>query len=131
MQPGDYATFASTFELLGEEPNQTVKGRAFDDRAGCAVLCELLSHDYGFDLAAVFTTQEEVGLRGAIASAFSVAPDIGIVLEGTICDDLPKKRDVSPVTEVGKGPGKQTVILPASAVEAMGDAFKLFRGARP
>jgi endoglucanase len=104
VQPGDYATFASTFELLGEEPNQMVKGRAFDDRAGCAVLCELLNHDYGFDLAAVFTVQEELGLRGAIASAYSVAPDIGIVLEGTICDDLPKKKDVSPVTEIGKGP---------------------------
>jgi len=104
VHPGDYVTFASKFELLGEAPDQTVKGRAFDDRAGCAVLCEILQDDYAFDLYVVFTCQEEVGLRGAIASAFSVAPDVGLVLEGTICDDLPRKKDVSPVTELGKGP---------------------------
>ncbi len=40
-------------------------------------------------------------------------------------------KQVETLAEVGKGQGKQTVILPASAVEAMGDAFKLFRGARP
>lgn len=101
---GDYVTFASKFELLGEEPNQMAKGRAFDDRAGCCVLCEILQQDYAFDLYAVFTAQEEVGLRGAIASSFAVAPDVALVLEGTICDDLPRKRDVSPVTELGKGP---------------------------
>lgn len=40
-------------------------------------------------------------------------------------------KQVETLAEVGKGQGKQTVILPASAVEAMGDAFKLFRGAPP
>lgn len=40
-------------------------------------------------------------------------------------------KQVETLAEVGKGQGKQTVILPASAVEAMGDAFKLFRGTRP
>ncbi|MDQ7776117.1 SPFH domain-containing protein [Paracoccus aminovorans] len=40
-------------------------------------------------------------------------------------------KQVETLAEVGKGQGKQTVILPAAAVEAMGDAFKLFRGPRP
>ncbi|MTH78347.1 SPFH domain-containing protein [Paracoccus aestuariivivens] len=40
-------------------------------------------------------------------------------------------RQVEVLSEVGKGPGQQTVILPASAVEAMGDAFRMFRGAKP
>lgn len=40
-------------------------------------------------------------------------------------------RQVEVLAEVGKGQGKQTVILPASAVEAMGDAFKLFRAGKP
>lgn len=39
-------------------------------------------------------------------------------------------KQVEVLAEVGKGQGKQTVIVPASAVEALGDAFKLFRGAR-
>ena len=39
-------------------------------------------------------------------------------------------KQVETLAEVGKGQGKQTVILPASAVEALGDAFKMFRGAK-
>ncbi len=97
---GDYATFDTEFEEL----DGMVKGKAFDDRAGCAVLIELLKEDYPFDLHAVFTVQEEVGLRGARVAAFSVDPDCAIALEGTVADDLPKKRDVSPTSKVGGGP---------------------------
>ena len=61
---GTYGTFATSFAELGGEL-RTVKGKAFDDRAGCAVLVELLKADYPFDLWAAFTVQEELGLRGA------------------------------------------------------------------
>jgi len=101
---GDYATFRTCYEVLDEGGLRTVKGKAFDDRAGCAALVELLHEDYALDLYAVFTAQEEVGLRGARVAAFAVNPDVAFALEGTICDDLPKKKDVSPVTELGKGP---------------------------
>jgi len=101
---GDYATFRTSFEVLDEQGLRTVKGKAFDDRAGCAVLVELLKDDYGIDLYGVFTAQEEAGLRGARVAAYTVNPDVAFALEGTVCDDLPKKKDLSPVTEVGKGP---------------------------
>jgi len=101
---GDYVSFDTHFEQLTSDGLRMAKGKAFDDRAGCAVLLSLLEGDYPFDLYAVFTTQEEVGLRGARVAAYSVAPDLAIVLEGTICDDLPNKRDESPVTRVGNGP---------------------------
>lgn len=104
VQPGNYVTFRTLFEALDEEGLRTVKGKAFDDRVGCAVLAELLKSDYAFDLYATFTAQEEVGLRGARVAAYAIDPDVGFALEGTICDDLPKREDVSPVTEVGKGP---------------------------
>ena len=39
-------------------------------------------------------------------------------------------RQVDVLTDVGKGQGKQTIVLPASAIEAFGDAFKLFRGVK-
>ena len=39
-------------------------------------------------------------------------------------------RQVEVLTEVGKGQGKQTILLPAAAMEAFGDAFKLFKGAK-
>jgi len=101
---GDYATFRISYETLDDGGLRSVKGKAFDDRAGCAVLAALLDEDYAFDLWAAFTAQEEVGLRGARVGAHRVAPDVAFALEGTICDDLPKDEDVSPVTEVGKGP---------------------------
>jgi putative aminopeptidase FrvX len=101
---GDYAAFATSFCQLTEDGLRTVKGKAFDDRAGCAVLIEILKERYPFDLYPVFTVQEEVGLRGARVVGYTVEPDAAFVLEGTVCDDMPKKKDVSPTTELGAGP---------------------------
>jgi len=104
VQPGDFVSFRTAFEVLDEEGLRTVKGKAFDDRVGCALLVDLLREDYAFDLYATFTVQEELGLRGARVAAYAIDPDVAFALEGTICDDLPRDQDVSPVTEVGKGP---------------------------
>ncbi len=98
---GTYATFATAFRELGP----TVRGKAFDDRAGCAVLVELLRGErFRFDLHVAFIVQEEVGLRGAQVAAYTIEPDCAFALEGTIADDIPKDKDVSPTTELGKGP---------------------------
>ncbi|HHN93755.1 MAG TPA: M42 family peptidase [Anaerolineae bacterium] len=98
---GTYIAFATPFRDLGP----TVSGKAFDDRAGCAALVELLRGDpFPFDLHAAFTVQEEVGLRGARVAAYTIEPDCAFVLEGTIADDLPRDKDTSPTTELGHGP---------------------------
>ncbi len=98
---GTYATFATRFRELGP----TVRGKAFDDRAGCAVLVELLRGErFRFDLHAVFTVQEEVGLRGARVAAYAIEPDCAFALEGTVADDMPRDKDTSPTTELGQGP---------------------------
>jgi endoglucanase len=98
---GDYAVFDVAFEELGT----MAKGKAFDDRAGCAVLIALIERGpYPFDFWPVFTTMEEVGLRGAHVAAYRVTPDVAFALEGTICDDGPREKDISPTTAVGKGP---------------------------
>ena len=100
-QVGDVATFLTPFADLGP----TFMGKAFDDRAGCAVLIELVrAAPYSFDLYAVFTVQEEVGLRGARVAAYGVEPDAAVVLDCTPANDMPKKKDVSPNTVLGKGP---------------------------
>ncbi len=106
VQRGNYATFATEFVELDPEGKswRTVRGKAFDDRAGCAVLIELLARQFPFDLYAVFTVQEEVGLRGAQVSAFAVEPDFAFVLEGTGANEIPTKKDISPSTRLGHGP---------------------------
>ena len=97
---GDGVTFATDFQDLGP----TLLGKAFDDRGGCAVLCALLDQDYPVSLEAVFTVQEEVGLRGAQVAAHRLAPDCAIVLECGTTDDTPKERDDTPVMRLGAGP---------------------------
>lgn len=98
---GDYASFASDFSLFGDG---LVRGKALDDRAGCALVIELMTDEYPFDLYGVFTTQEEVGARGARVVAHSLGPDAAIVIESTVCDDSPKEKDLSPTTRLGDGP---------------------------
>ncbi len=98
---GDRAAFVTEYEELGP----TAVGKAFDNRAGCAALIELLrERPYPFDLIATFTVQEEVGLRGATTAAYGVKPDVALILECTPAYDLPNKDDVSPNVALGKGP---------------------------
>lgn len=107
VKVGDYGVFATRFTVLSDDPTwPTVRGKALDDRAGCAALIALLAERYPIDLYGVFTVQEEVGLRGARVAAYGIAPDAAIALEGTICDDLPQPPDDdnTPVTRLGDGP---------------------------
>lgn len=98
---GDRASFVTAYQELGE----TAVAKSFDNRAGCAVLVELLrARPYPFDLYAAFTVQEEVGLRGAGVAAHAVNPDLALVLECTPAYDLPNENDVSPNVALGKGP---------------------------
>ncbi|GLC30631.1 M42 family metallopeptidase [Clostridium omnivorum] len=101
VELGDFAVFPTEFSEFGEG---LLKGKAFDDRMGCAVLIELLKENYDCDLYAVFNVQEEVGERGAFTAAYGVKPDIGIALEGTICADMPNIPKHMRATEIGKGP---------------------------
>ena len=55
------------------------------------------------DLYACFTVQEEVGCRGASVCAYSVNPDIALVLEGTTCFDVYKSEPHVEVTTCGGG----------------------------
>ena len=97
---GDYVTFKSDYVEFGEN---LVKAKALDDRAGCSALLELLSMKLDADFYGVFTVMEEVGCRGAQTAAYSLGPDYAIVLEGTVCADMPDVEDYSKVTLIGKG----------------------------
>jgi endoglucanase len=102
VKVGDYAAFVTEYEEL--EDSRTAIGKAFDNRAGCAALIELIrSEPFPFDLIAAFTVQEEVGLRGAKVAAYGAKADAALVLECTPAYDLPNENDVSPNVALGKG----------------------------
>ncbi|MDI3257086.1 MAG: M42 family metallopeptidase [Kyrpidia sp.] len=101
VQIGDFAVFATDYEEFGE---RKAKGKAFDDRVGCAVLAELAKRSFQLPLVFVFTVQEEIGLRGAGPAAFRINPDLALVVEGTLCFDVPDAREEDAVTVQGRGP---------------------------
>jgi len=82
-----------------------ITGKAFDNRVGMAMLIKTMQEVRSpFTVYAVFTVQEEVGLKGAKTSAYSLEPDCAIATDVTIPGDHPgiDLKDV-PV-EMGKGP---------------------------
>ncbi|MBW9158842.1 M42 family metallopeptidase [Clostridium tagluense] len=98
---GEFAVFQMKYGKFGDG---LVKGKAFDDRMGCAIAIEILKGNYNCDLYVSFNVQEEVGERGTYVSAFNIQPDIGVALEGTICADMPGIPKHLSATEIGKGP---------------------------
>lgn len=100
---GDLVAFDVEYSKIAKD---AVMGKAFDDRAGCAVMVETLKQLKETDctVCAVGTVQEEVGLRGAVTATFGVDPDIGIALDVTIAGDVPGVREFDTTVKMGKGP---------------------------
>ena len=101
VELGDYGAFVCQPEEFGDG---LFKARAIDDRVGCAVMLKLLEEDLPLDVTFAFTAQEEVGTRGAFGAAFSVTPEIALVLETTTAADLPGVEACRRVCYPGRGP---------------------------
>jgi endoglucanase len=101
VQIGDMACFEDSWQPFGDG---LYRGKAFDDRAGCALLLELLETGYPCDLTAAFTVQEEIGLRGAAVLGNYIQADLVLVLEATAARDELETDPEETVTEVGGGP---------------------------
>jgi len=93
--------------------NSKITGKAFDNRAGCAIVIEtmkqLAEQDIKATLYVVGTVQEEVGLKGARTSAYGLNPDVAIAIDTTIPGDHPGIDKKDSVLETGKG-GVITVV---------------------
>jgi endoglucanase len=100
VKVGDVACFQRPCEELGTR----IVAKAMDDRAGCAVLLHVLKELKGspHDLYAVFTVQEEVGLRGAATSGFGVEPEIALAVDVTLTGDTPECAPMA--VSLGAGP---------------------------
>lgn len=97
---GDFACFDSEFIRFGDG---FIKGKALDDRVGCAILINLIKKSLPYDITFVFTVQEEVGTRGAGTAAFAVDPDYAIVIEATTAADISGVKPEQEVCVLGKG----------------------------
>ncbi len=100
VKVGDVAAFDRTFIEMGDR----LVAKSLDDRAGVVVLIETLRalKSTPNDLYFVFTTQEEVGTRGAGAATFGIDPDLGIAVDVTSTGDTP--ASIKMAMELGKGP---------------------------
>jgi endoglucanase len=100
VKVGDVATFQRPFLDLGGR----LVAKSMDDRIGCAVIIETLRSlkTTPHELYFAFTTQEEVGTRGATTSAFGIDPDLGLAVDVTLTGDTPKNKTMS--ISLGKGP---------------------------
>lgn len=82
--------------------------RGVDDRAGCAILLDVLERIKGKSLpiriAIVWSVQEEIGLRGAKAVAFNLRPDYVFAVDTMTTTDAPMTEETYEKVEVGGGP---------------------------
>jgi putative aminopeptidase FrvX len=105
IRPGDpVVPFCPFTEMAG---GRLLMGKAFDDRAGCALVLETLRQlgtDHPNTVVGVLTVQEETGLRGAQTVAAAVEPDVAIALDVGIAGDTPGMKPEEARSRLGGGP---------------------------
>ncbi len=101
IEVGDPVTMYRKMEVLGE----CLTCKTFDDRVGVYCMLEAIRkvRNNAHDLYIVGTTQEEVGLRGAWASASGIRPDVGIAVDVTLAIDVPGTPGPEEVSRLGDG----------------------------
>lgn len=97
---GDYACFNSEFVEFGDG---FIKGRALDDRVGCAILIDMIKSDLPYDMYFNFAAGEEVGFGIAATAFYKVQPDYAIVVETTTAADLADVPESKKVCSLGNG----------------------------
>ncbi len=109
VKRGDFATFSSEYVRFGPG-EKYIKGKALDDRVGCAVLIGLLrslkkrEERLPHDVICAFTVREEIGKSGAMTTAYDRDPHMAFVLEATAVADntgAPREKEVA---RLGEGP---------------------------
>lgn len=102
---GDPITWYPHFDHLSET---RIVGKAFDDRAGCAVLIQALEDlnkdDFSGEFVGIFTVQEEVGLRGARVASHQQNADVALALDTTAVSDTPEEM-MDQTLAIGNGTG--------------------------
>lgn len=100
VQIGDMAAYAGSFAIT----ESRIMAKALDDRAGCWALIRAMQNTSTTDndVYAVFTVQEEVGLRGAKTAAALINPDLAIAIDVSNVGDTPESQELN--LKLGGGP---------------------------
>lgn len=107
IKVGDVLVIDANLNYLGKSTD-LVSGKALDNRIGCAILVDLIktlpselkeTHTFYF----VFTTQEELGLKGARTSAFDLEVDYAISVDTSPAGDTPGIDEKIADIKLGKG----------------------------
>lgn len=89
------------------EMGDCVNCKSLDNRVSVFILIEALKQiqnkELPYDFYAVFTVQEEVGVRGAQVATLAINPDFGICIDTTIAFDTPGALDYEKITSLGNG----------------------------
>jgi len=107
VKVGDFVVMDEPFIELGDK----LVSKALDNRVACWLGIEAVRRlvaekpDHACEIHLVFTTQEEVGLRGARTAAYRIKPDIGLGIDTTLACDTPGVPSSEAVTTQGKGFG--------------------------
>lgn len=99
--PGDRAVFNAHTCSFGDG---FLRGRALDDRAGCALLIQLIQSDLRYDTHFAFTVQEESGCTGGRTAAAQIQPGLAVIVETTTACDIPDTPDEKMVCHLKDGP---------------------------
>ena len=98
------------------EMGDCINCKSLDNRIAVFILIETLKklEKPDFDTYAVFTVQEEVGIRGAQVATQKIKPDFGFGLDTTIAYDVPGASEHEKITSLGSGVGIK--IMDASTI---------------
>ncbi|MBN2795513.1 MAG: M20/M25/M40 family metallo-hydrolase [Clostridia bacterium] len=98
---GDFGNFYSEYY----ETDDIIISPALDDRIGCYILMEVIEKikDSKYDLYFVFSSQEEIGTRGAFSAAYTIEPEYGISVDITPAGDIPSIKNST--SKMGEGVG--------------------------
>lgn len=106
---GDYVTFNAGLERFAE--GDRIYGKALDDRVACYIVYEVLKRirqtekKPKYTIIAQFSTQEEIGTRGATVGTYSKTPDLAVIVDMAHAIDYPgTNKQEEGETTLGKGP---------------------------
>ncbi len=123
VEIGDFAVLDRTYEEFG---NGLICAKALDNRAGVFVLAEVLKalKNPFYNVYAVFTVQEEVGLRGAATAAFGIEADVALCIDTTGAADIPGCAPQDYICALGQGVGITALDARTITPEGLFNALK-------